>query len=342
MNESPFKLPLKWKLLPNKAGALSSLDNGKILRWLTRLYPVFYIPELVNRLLSMGEFLKKNKVIGDANAIHIVTPQEKTVISCERLFNEDMIYWAFTHIEKPERLGVATLFVADHQIWHRRLGHMSDNALSKMPRSMKKFPKHIALKKSKPICKGCAEGKMKSKSFPESTTRAMECFELIHSDFKTLPMISYHKHKYFIVFVDDKSSVHWVICLKTKADAKQAVKEFLAYVQTQFSTSVKRWRIDAGGEFLNLDLINMIKDLGILIEQSVPYTHQQNGHVEHAIHTIMEKAQAICFTACLPQSWWEFCVEHAAHLINQTPIARLDWITPFEAMKGVKPDISHL
>jgi hypothetical protein len=70
--------------------------------------------------------------------------------------------------------------------------------------------------------------------------------------------------------------------------------------------------------------------------------HQQNGRSEHAIRTIMEKAQALRFTMCLPQSWWEFCVEHAVHLHNLTPISRLDWRTPHEEIKGVKPDVSTL
>ena len=48
------------------------------------------------------------------------------------------------------------------------------------------------------------------------------------------------------------------------------------------------------------------------------------------------------FEACLPNSWWEFCVEHALYLYNRTPIKRLKWITPFEIIKGEKPDLSNL
>jgi hypothetical protein len=46
-------------------------------------------------------------------------------------------------------------------------------------------------------------------------------------------------------------------------------------------------------------LEDTLKSLGIHIEKSVPYMHQQNGHSEHAIRTIMEKAQALRFTAIL-------------------------------------------
>src|ERR1700746_3210313 len=56
----------------------------------------------------------------------------------------------------------------------------------------------------------------------------------------------------------------------------------------------------------------------------------------------MEKAEAMRHEACIPDSWWEFSVEHTIHCYNQTPIMRLKWRTPFEAMTAQKPDISHL
>ena len=68
------------------------IEDGKIKKRLMRLHPVYYIPEIVHQLLSMGEFLRKDLVTGDADALHIVTREGKTVISCERLFNEDMIF----------------------------------------------------------------------------------------------------------------------------------------------------------------------------------------------------------------------------------------------------------
>ena len=69
----------------------------------------------------------------------------------------------------------------------------------------------------------------------------------------------------------------------------------------QHGATIKRWRIDQGGEFINSDLMDTLKDLGIAIEQSMPHQHQQNRRAERAIRTIMEKVQCLHFTACLPQ-----------------------------------------
>jgi len=88
--------------------------------------------------------------------------------------------------------------------------------------------------------------------------------------------------------------------------------------------------------------MDTLRGLGIMIEQSIPHQHQQNGQAERAIRTIMEKAQCLHFTACLLQSWWEFCINHTVYLINQTPIVCLSWQTPVESLIKVKLDLSEL
>ncbi|KAF8230503.1 hypothetical protein L208DRAFT_1281515, partial [Tricholoma matsutake] len=95
------------------------------------------------------------------------------------------------------------MYVTDYLTWHRRLGHPSKEALGKMPKSTIKFPRNLIIPKDKIICPGCAEGKMMSKSFPKSNSHTEKSFELIHSDLKELLVLLYHKHKYFIVFLDD-------------------------------------------------------------------------------------------------------------------------------------------
>ncbi|KAI0065648.1 hypothetical protein BV25DRAFT_1798625, partial [Artomyces pyxidatus] len=46
--------------------------------------------------------------------------------------------------------------------------------------------------------------------------------------------------------------------------------------------------------------------------------------------------------ACVPQSWWEFAVDHAVHIYNWTPLRRLNWQTLFEALTGKQTRIDHL
>ena len=56
----------------------------------------------------------------------------------------------------------------------------------------------------------------------------------------------------------------------------------------------------------------------------------------------MDKAESMRLQACLPQSWWEFALDHATHVYNRTPNRRLNWQTPFQLLNGSKPSIDHL
>ena len=70
--------------------------------------------------------------------------------------------------------------------------------------------------------------------------------------------------------------------------------------------------------------------------------HQQNGRAERLNRTLTEKAQALCFEACLPQSYWEFSVEFTIHVYNRTPVKHIARRTPFEVLNSKIPEISHL
>ena len=84
-----------------------------------------------------------------------------------------------------------------------------------------------------------------------------------------------------------------------------------------------------------------LKMEGIEVQKSEPHVHQQNGHVEHINHTLMEKSEAMRHHACCPDSWWEFSYSTAMHIYNCTPMCRLNWKTPNEIFLWNKPDVSY-
>src|SRR5260370_1168286 len=114
---------------------------------------------------------------------------------------------------------------------------------------------------------------------------------------------SYHRYRYLISFLDDFTSNAWVVLLHRKDNALNATKDFAALVETQFKTKIQEWMSDAGGEYKSQEFDEFLKSKGIKILQSVPHQPEQNGHAEQFNHTIMDKAQALRFTACLPQNW---------------------------------------
>ena len=87
-----------------------------------------------------------NKLSSDTKQIHIVSPTGKTILSCGKAFSKDTIYWAYTHIIKLGSVNITTVYVADDQIWHKHLGHLSEEALQKMPKNTISFPDKLAIK----------------------------------------------------------------------------------------------------------------------------------------------------------------------------------------------------
>ena len=58
--------------------------------------------------------------------------------------------------------------MVDYELLHRHFGHPSKDVLQKAVENTSNFPKDIKFPKHHPICRGCAEGKMPSASFPPS------------------------------------------------------------------------------------------------------------------------------------------------------------------------------
>ena len=190
------------------------------------------------------------------------------------------IFWVY--LPKEDRANIAlpsSVFIADYDIWHKRFGHPSREVL-KCSRELDGFPKDLEYPEHDPVCPGCVEGKMHSKSFPDSPSRAQKPFDLVHSDLKEMPVLSYSKYKYIITFLDDCTSHAWVTLLCKKSETLTAFKHFHAMIKTQFNATLRELMTDYGGEYKSLDFEKYLKDNGIQTQTSVPHTHQQNGRAE--------------------------------------------------------------
>jgi hypothetical protein len=195
-----------------------------------------------------------------------------------------------------------------------------------------------------PVCQGCAEGKMTRSSFPPSPQCSKAPFDKVHMDLEEFFVQSYSQYKFFILFFDDCTSFGWIVLLRCKSEVDPAIRQFIAMVKNQFNKVIHKFMIDAGGKFKSNKLRMFLKELGINILTSVLYMHQQNGHAERFIQTIVEKAQAICLEACIPKNRWEFAVNYTVHIYNRTPSKHSsnDYKTPFERLHHTKPDVAHL
>jgi len=62
------------------------------------------------------------------------------------------------------------------------------------------------------------------------------------------------------------------------------------------------WILDGSGEYKSKAFNKVLKNRGIKILQSAPYTLQQNGQAECLMCTLSDKAESIHLDTCLPDS----------------------------------------
>ena len=104
---------------------------------------------------------------------------------------------------------------------------------------------------------------------------------------------------------------------------------------------IKSIRTDGGGEYRK-QMAELCKELGIHHEETAPYTPHQNGIAERANRTICERIRSIIAETNLPKTLWAELARTVVYLKNRTPTRSLNDQTPYEALYGVKPDLSYL
>jgi transposase InsO family protein len=104
---------------------------------------------------------------------------------------------------------------------------------------------------------------------------------------------AYNGHKWAIIFTDDCDRLRWVYTFKDKEQAHDKVIEFLQAVHTQYGKWVKKLRMDNGTEFGGKKLHEFLREHGIILEPTVPYTPEQGGVVERTNRTIVEKVRSV-------------------------------------------------
>ena len=79
------------------------------------------------------------------------------------------------------------------------------------------------------------------------------------------------------------------------------------------------------------------------MQVTAPYAHAQAGKAERYVRTIEDGIQTLLADAKLPLSFWGDAALTTQYLRNRLPTSTLPIdITPYEAMHGTKPDLSHL
>jgi len=223
-------------------------------------------------------------------------------------------------------------------VWHKRLGHRDPSAIAQLCGTL-----NITACGESPTCESCIQAKMTRKSFPKvSSSRSARVCDLIHTDVcGPMQTITPSGNRYFMTMIDDYSGHTTVYLLKSKSEVPSKIKEYVKYLQTKFGLTPKRIRSDRGGEYMSENLKTFLRDEGIKMELTIPYTPQQNGRAERKNRSLVEMTRSRLADSGLPNLCWGEAITTANHLQNRLPTAN-DSITPYEKWNDRKPDYSYV
>lgn len=128
----------------------------------------------------------------------------------------------------------------------------------------------------------------------------------------------------------------------SKTQIPTLIKDFIAYVENQFDTSIKIIRSDNGTKIFQEACSSLFASKGIIHQRSLPGKPQQNGRVERKHKHLLETVRALKFHVALPNRFWGECLLASTYLINLMPSSVLQWLTPYECLMKKPPSYDHL
>jgi hypothetical protein len=267
---------------------------------------------------------------------------------------------------KPEYGIVAAAVDFNDPVWHehRRLGHLSlqnMRHLLKISTGMNLTDKQISAKIGD-VCPICWTTRNLNRIPREPAKRRFkEPGEMLVLDtWGPYPIYSLKGERWALFITDDATRYTWVTFLTTKDTISTSVIDIFTLLENSLNITIRRVRFD--NEFLQTTIQDMARQKGIAIEVSVPYAHHHAGTAERANRAIRERASALIHdqyppspttrlvtnrteeflrNSSLPEGLWTYAVQEAVWKKNRSPTrAHKNKKTPFEALKGIKPDVS--
>lgn len=239
--------------------------------------------------------------------------------------------------------GVSASISESYTLWHKRFGHPSERVLRDMISRQSCVGLPEKLGPTIP-CETCADAKSLKTSELGSTLRTVDKpLQLVVADLcGPFQEKSVGGAAYFLQIRDVYSTYVKVYTIQNKYDVTGIVKRFIAESERLTGLKVITWRNDGGGEFLNTELQKHMQDLGITLEKTIRYFHEQAGVVERLNRTIQSIMRCKLFGSDLPKTFWSMAVTSAAYLHNRTSNTNTDGKTPQELFLTIKPQVDNL
>jgi hypothetical protein len=139
---------------------------------------VYYIPELKNNLLSIGQLQQKDlTIVFKRNLCKVYHPDRGLIMSSQMATNK-----LYPIIAEAKQACLQVEHEDITYLWHCRYGHLNFKSLKNLQQKnmVRGLPK---IEESNHVCSDCLIGKQHRESIPKSTNwKSSKILELIHSD----------------------------------------------------------------------------------------------------------------------------------------------------------------
>ena len=135
---------------------------------MVRIAPVFYVPDLSMRLLSLGVFLRGGlQLNGNTERISLLQDGQEFLTFLLR-WDGATIFIIRTYLgTKPSIRAAEQIFHPDFETYHRRFAHPSNDVLHKIGKYTYGLPSQIQIPENH-ICPGCAnKGRKRTNPSPQ-------------------------------------------------------------------------------------------------------------------------------------------------------------------------------
>ena len=303
---------------------------------------VFLVEGLKHNLLSISQFCDKgNSVSFNSNVCQIINDDTgDVVLEGTRSGNT---YTVDLNQVPNSSLTCLSVIEDDPLLWHKRFGHASFSLLDKLrSKELVEGLPSINFQKDR-VCDACVRGKQTRISFKSKKyISSKNPLELIHMDLcGPMRIQSRSGKRYVMVIVDDFSRFTWVFFLVSKDETFDEFVAFAKKEQRRTGCPLVHLRSDHGTEFENSKFDEFCTEHGMDHNFSAPRTPQQNGVVERKNRSLEDMARTMLIASGLPRNFWAEAVNTACYILNRVSIRAMTDKTPYELLKGRKPNISY-
>ncbi|MBW0550303.1 hypothetical protein O181_090018 [Austropuccinia psidii MF-1] len=277
-----------------------------------------YVPKLSCNLISLLALFEKKITVHQVEDKFTLESNSKTILKgkiLNKLMNIDYMF--------PNTL----ITTKDQSLWH--------------PGTL--VLKCMGLSYEITTCSVCEINKSHKQPFNHQFNSAAQPLDCIHLDL-IVPVVpdSISGFPYILTIVDQATSFKIVKFLKKKSEAFNQFCIVKTFMENQQYQKVKRVLSDRGGKFMNKNFRELAENYGFMHIFSPPKTPQNNGYVERANRTILEKARCLLGSSNLPNPYWVKAVNTATLLSNMLPTSSRLNQSPYSLWTNQPPRVRRL